>query len=275
MQEALESALAELVFGPELKPDDGVAVAAWLARHRISAEDERALREGELARLLVYRELVRGTLLEALQASIPRSLARLGTAFDVYFDRFLAERGPQTHYLRDVTTELLDFCEPLWRADPNVPDYLIDLARHEALHIEIAAAPPRAPSSADAALELDAALTFVEASRLVRYAYAVHRLPEAELDTTAPEHAETRLFVYRSPEHDVRYLELTPLAAEILERLMAGASLRAALLGATTSSGAPLDDALLSGSARLLADLSERGAIVGVAASPPGSAADG
>ena len=266
MQEALESALAALVFGPALDLRDAGAVEAWLARHRLAPEDARVLRDGELARLCVYRGLVRATLRDAIEASIPRSMARLGPLFDEYFDRFLEERGPQTHYVRDVTTELLAFCLPHFEKDARVPDYLSDLARHEALHIEIAATPPRAASPGSLALELDSGLVFVEASRVVRYRHAVHRLDDNPESTEIPEHRATALFVYRSPEHEVRYLELTPLAASILERLSIGGSLREAMLGAAAEHRAVLDEALLTGAASVLADLAERGAIVGVRA---------
>jgi len=265
MQEALETAMAELVLGPELDLDDALAVEAWLGRHGVSEDDAEVLRAGELRRLAVYRGLVRGTLREAVQASIPLSMQRLGPIFDEYFDRFLRERGPRTHYLRDVTTELLAFCAPLFEADPRVPDFLLDLARHEALHIEISAAPPRAPALPGAALDLDAGLEFIEAARVVHYRHAVHRLGPEDA-SSVPERADTHLFVYRSPEHEVRMLELTLLAAAILERLGAGASLRDALLDATRLHGASLDEALLTGTARVLADLADRGAILGVRA---------
>ena len=64
-------------------------------------------------------------------------MARLGPLFDEWFDRFLAERGPRSHYLRDVTTELLDFLAPLAESDPRFPPWALDLARHEALDIVV------------------------------------------------------------------------------------------------------------------------------------------
>jgi hypothetical protein len=36
MQEALESALAELTLGPEISAGDAASISAWLERHRIS-----------------------------------------------------------------------------------------------------------------------------------------------------------------------------------------------------------------------------------------------
>lgn len=262
MTPALEAALGELVLGPELDPSDEAAVRSWLARHSVEGPDAQSILEGELERLLVYRTLVRKTLRGALELSIPRSMARLGPLFDESFDRFLRERGPRSRYLRDVTGELLDFCAPLWRADPRVPSYITDLARHEALHIEIAST-PRAGAARAVELDLGASLAFVEASRVMHYQHAVHRLPDDVESREAPEPQPTDLFVYRAPDHEVRYLELTPLAARILERLLGGQALGECLSAAATELGIPLDDDVLTGTARLLADLSERGALLG------------
>ena len=263
MQEALESAFAELVLGERLNPDDPVAIDAWLTRHGVGPEDSAAIRDQEIRRLLVYRSLVQNGLREAVELAIPRTIARLGPLFDEYFARFLAERGPATHYLRDVTTELLDFCEALWAGDARVAPYLLELARLEALRIEIAAAPPRRATEPFTALELDAGFCFSEALRLLRCRHRIHELSESLDDRTLAALGPTLLLVYRSPDHMVRYLELTPLAAAIVERLLAGQSLKDSLVNAAQSLGSPLDDRVLSGTAALLSDLSERGVLLG------------
>jgi hypothetical protein len=190
-------------------------------------------------------------------------VARLGASFDETFAAFLAAKGPRTHYLRDVTGELLDYASELWQADPRVPRWAHDLARHEALRIEIGAMPVSPVTGERGELALDRALGFSEASRVVRYAYAVHRLPDDENDRSEPEEVPTALFVYRSPEHEVRYLELSPVAAAILERLRRGETLGGALQGACAELGVALGDAVLEGTARVLADLAERGALLG------------
>ena len=61
----------------------------------------------------------------------------------------------------------------------------------------------------------------------------------------------------------MRYLELTPLAAGILGELFAGASLRDAIERACRQRGIALDDSVIAGSARVLADLADRGALLG------------
>jgi hypothetical protein len=259
MQQALEGVFAELLLGP---PRTRSELKELTDRHGVAEADAAALAES-FERLLVYRELVRGNLREAMQLSIPRSMARLGALFDEYFDRFLSERAPRTHYLRDVTPELLDFCAPLWQRDSRVPAYLGDLAIHEALHIEVSALPALPRGHVAAPLVLERGVELGAALRLVRYSHAVHELPADEQDRSEPSRRDVALLVYRSPEHDVRYLELTPLAAGIIERLVAGRALGDSVREAAAAERAALTEAVLSGAAALLADLAERGVVWG------------
>jgi hypothetical protein len=203
---------------------------------------------------------------EAIELAMPRAVARLGALFDEYFGRFLGERGPKTHYLRDVTTEFLAWAAQELAGDARAPAYIWDLARHESLQIEVASEHALPKGVTPQPLELDRGVEFVPASRVVRYDFAVHKLSADESDRTEPERLPTALFVYRSPEHDVRYLELSPLAAAILERLHGDRqSLRAAVTGACAKLGVALGETVLSGAAQLLADLAERGALLGPA----------
>jgi hypothetical protein len=263
MQRALEAALAELVLGVELDANDPAAVAAWLARHQVAGADAEALKSGELGRMLVYRDLVRSTLRDAVELAVPRAMARLGALFDLYFAGFLAERGPRSHYLRDVTDEFIEHALPRLLLDERVPGYIPELLRFEALHIRVAAAPPLTAPREFTELELDAGLYFSESVRLERFEHAVHELSEDLDDRREPRRVATRLLIYRSPDHIVRYLELSPLAADILEPLLAGASLRESLISAGSRQNVELADSVLTGTAELLADLSQRGALLG------------
>jgi hypothetical protein len=263
LQPELERLFARLVASPEIDPSDPAAVSAFLDESELDDGDRRAL-STDFAKLWVYRQLVRGSLREALELSIPRSMARLGPLFDGYFERFLAEAGPRSPYLRDVTTEFLSFAGPLWKADERLPPWTLDLARHEALRIAVGAMPVSAPSpGAEEELALDRGVLFTEACALMRYDFAVHRLSDDEADRSAPSREPAMLFVYRSPEHEVRYLELSALAFAILQRLLEAAPLEAAIAGAASERGVALDQGVLEGTARLLADLAERGALLG------------
>lgn len=263
MQEPLERAMSDLCFGPEIDGRDEAAVRGWLDRNQVAPADADAIVRAGVERLFFYRKLVRENLWSAMESSIPRTMARLGSVFDDYFARFLSEQGPKTRYLRDVTRELLDFCETAWRSDPRVPSYIIDLARHEAAQIELGAMDTAGVSTEPGPLDLERGVGFIEAARLARYDFAVHRLSDDPSDRSLPAEEPTRLFIYRSPEHEVRYLELTPLAAEILGRLIAGLPLGASVRDASAAMGTELSQSVLEGTARLLFDLAERGALTG------------
>ncbi len=259
MPHRLEGLFADLVLGPAPSPE---SLRALSHKYAVDADDAAALDES-FERLAVYRELVRSNLREALQLSIPRCMARLGPLFDEYFDRFLSERGPRTHYLRDVTPELLAFCKPLWVADARVPSYLVELGLHESLHIEVSALPSLPRGHVPAPLLLERGVELCAALRLVCYRHAVHELPADEQDQSLPAEREVSLLVYRSPEHEVRYLELTPLARGIVQRLLLAATLGDAVQRAAADVGAALSEAVLAGAAQLLADLAERGIVRG------------
>jgi hypothetical protein len=273
MQEALESALAELTLGPEIAEGDAAGIAEWLARHRVAELDARALTR-DYGRLLVYRKLVRGNLADALRATMPRTLARLGSSFEPYFTEFLRVSPPVTRYLRDLAPQFLAFALERWSDDPSVPPYLCDLARHEALQVELAALLALPKDHVPAELALGQGVEFVDAVRLAHYSWAVHRLPEDESSRVLPEESAVSLLVYRSPEHDVRYLELGSFAQALLSCLLEERlSLQLALATAAERACLPLDDELLLRAARLLSDLAERGALLGK--STPRSLAEG
>lgn len=263
MQRALENALAELALGPEIQPNDADAISAWLARHELGEADASALRR-DFPRLLVYRRLVRGNLRGALQATIPRALSRLGERFELDLAELLRVAPPDTHVLRDFTPRFLGFALPRWGADPSVPAYLADLARHEALQVEVASLLALPKDHVVPELEIDQGVAFIDAVRLVHYEWAVHELSEDESDRTLPERRATSLLVYRSPEHEVRYLALGAFAAALLSGLISQQlALGVALRHAADQIRQPLADELLERAARLLAELAERGALLG------------
>jgi len=216
------------------------------------------------ARLGVYRSLVRGSIHSLLDKLLPRTLARLEGAGAVWIDRWLAEEGPRSRILRELIDEWVAWVSPRWRADPSVPDYLTDLVRHEAIEMATGAAPPPSPPAGmSPEFALDASLVCDPSARIARYDHAIHRLPE-ELDDRSPAPAEpTPLLVYRDPEHSVRFLHLTPLAAAISEPLLAGLTVKEALFKGTATLGIELDDEVLARVSRLLADFAKRGIILG------------
>ncbi len=236
---------------------------AFLAEGGLVAADLQRLTEASDKRLLLYRRLVRGGLTKAIAVELPRSAARLGEGFEAWVGRFIEEEAPRSHYLRDVAFEFLAWAAPRWAEDASVPSYLGDLARHELSTFEVGAAPPDGRGPTGAAMELDRPVRFHGAARLYHHAHAVHLLLGDEDARDVPERTPTTLLAYRDADHQVRYLALSPMAAAILARLLAGATLREGVVGGAAELGAPLDGAVLASTAALLDDLSTRGVVLG------------
>ena len=268
MQSLLEKVWADLTLGDGF--GEGTEHAErWLERQGLDPSDAHYLSRQGLERLLTYRRLVRGNLREALELSMPRVVARLGAIFDEYFARFLREQGPRSHYLRDVTPEFLEFCVPRWATDARVPAYTIELADHEALQLTLGSLEGRPKGHVESELDLEAQVEFIDACRIVHYEHAIHELSDDEADHTPPRRESTWLLVYRSPDHEVRYLKLTELAAAILLRLVElKETLRQALVVACAERGTPLGEEVLTQTAALLADLADRGVLLGKCAVP-------
>jgi hypothetical protein len=261
---ALERAIAEACLGPRAGSAIATDLPAFLDEHGVSPDDVRAAASAP-KRLAVYRSLVRNGLSAVVLRMLPRTRARMNAAcagrFDADFGRFVAEVGPRTHYLRDVPAELLSWAEPRWRSDAGVPAYLPDLASFELAHFAVSASEANAASHGNAEVALDRPIAFSRSTRLLRYAWAVHELDDEE-PTREPASRAVELLAYRDRHHAVCWLELSPLAALLVERLQADDALGPALASACAAMGtAP--QSVLPDVARLLADLGERGVILG------------
>jgi hypothetical protein len=264
--ERIQTIIADACFLVGSEADFTRDLRGFLERAGVPREDVDAICAAP-PRLSLYRRLVRNNLVGVTRRMMPRTRARLndlgGGAFDATFDAFLEARAPRTHYLRDVPSEFLAWAAPVWRARPELPSYAADLAAHEVVEFEVCAAPVAREPPALAEMALDRALVFAEAKQLMRYAHAVHELPGGEDDRAAPAARDVTLLVYRDEHHTARFLELSPLAGSILERLFSGEPLGAAIATACAARDEPMNDAVLEGAARVLADLGERGVLLG------------
>lgn len=266
MSERLHAMIASACFGKDATFDDDLE--AHLARHGVDAEDAEAILASP-RRLGLYRRLVRHNVTSVSETMLERTRARMEAiakgAFADTIAAFLDEAGPKTPHLRDVPAELLAFAAPRWRKDARLPEWLVDYATLELLDFTIGVAPRPLPPPALDEVTADRALVFADPRTLVRLAWAVHEI-DGEAGAASPERRDVAILVYRDAEHATRFLELTPLAGSILERLFDGATLADAMVDACRAHGCALDEAVLGGAARMLADLGERGVLLGARA---------
>ena len=241
---------------------------AFAAAHGLEGEDLDAVDAAGAERFLVYRSLVHNRMRNTITSFVERTAERVGMPrIRADFADWMHERAALSPYLRDVPAEFITWVSPRWLEDDAVPDYLVDLARHELLEYDIHNDHRGGESPTGLDLALDKPLRFDGAARLMQYDYAVHKLSADLDDREVPEQASTRLLVYRDARGGVRYLELTPLAYAVLEQLMKRKQpVAEGLRAACDALGQPLADAHLATSATLLADLAERGVLLGAEA---------
>lgn len=254
--ERLQHAFKRACFSVEPKFDDDLR--GFLAASGVANEDVEAILAAP-RRLGLYRKLIRDNIVGVIEAMLPKTQGRMNAvvpaSFESSIDAFLEHEGPRTAHLRDVPSEFLAFAAPRWKKDKRLPPWLSDHAELELVDFVIGVAPRPAPPPPLADVSADLPLVFADPHKLVRLGWAVH---EDVIDERA-----VNLLVYRDAEHRTRFLDLTPLAGLILERLLAGDALGPAMVSACQTMGCALDQAVLEGAARLLADLGDRGVLLG------------
>ncbi|HEV3192038.1 MAG TPA: hypothetical protein VGY54_16115 [Polyangiaceae bacterium] len=261
---ALARALADACLGELNGRAVGDDLRSFLARHGVASDDIEAAIAAPRG-LAVYRSLVQNGLMSVVGRLMPRTRARMNRACDGRFDvdmaRFLNEASPRTHYLRDVPSELFAWAQPRWRVDAAVPPYLVDLAAQELACFAIATSEATTGPITLDEIALDRSFSFAPSMQLADYSWAVHELGAEDNDAIdIPAHREVHLLGFRDSSHTVCWFELTPLAASIVERLAAGDSLGAGIAAACRGRNAQADTAEV---AQLLADLSDRGVLLG------------
>ncbi|MCH9687458.1 MAG: putative DNA-binding domain-containing protein [Deltaproteobacteria bacterium] len=263
--EAPTAALNAIIRGSTAPAAIKEDLAGFLRAQGVDGADLDAMVAVGAERMLVYRSLVHNRMRNAARDYIPRTVARLGRArFIADFTAFMDEQGARSHYLRDVPAEIVEFFVARWQADPDVPGYIPDLARHELLDADVRNDWRGGEAETGLPLALDRPLRFDGATRLVNYGHPVHTLPRELDDRTVPPAEPTPLLVYRDEQHRPRYLALTTFAAAVLHELIDnGLPVQGALVAAAQALGESLDDDKLGSAALLFADLAERGVCLG------------
>jgi uncharacterized protein len=216
----------------------------------------------------VYRRMVRSRFVENVEHGFERLRAIVGEEpFREIIACFLAESPPRSHYLRDVPGEFLHFFEHhrerLMRAYA-LPAYALDLARYEWAELETAYSHEEASALEVGSLVMDRTPVLTPAHRLVDVAYPVHRMGTSAYDASM-QPAPFSLCLYRDPKtHEVAVLELTPVTAAMLCAMESRTStLTEVVRNAAATVGVTVDVAFVDALSTLLADLTERGVLLG------------
>jgi hypothetical protein len=215
-----------------------------------------------------YRRMVRARFSETIDHCYARLVELLGKErFHGLVDRFFAEAPPRSLYLRDVPGEFLAFAEARLDAlasSAPLPPFFLDLARLEWAELDTAYTFEESRAAEVVPFDMNLPAVLSPAHRVLRLTYPVHRAADpgalAELSRSP-----IALCLYREPTtHDVRTLELNPVAAALVEAMgRADRPLTELVRDVAAREGATIDVAFVDAFSALMADFSERGLLLG------------
>jgi hypothetical protein len=226
----------------------------------------------EARRMKIYTELLYNNIESFLLACFPVMRQVLGSRKWAKLVRaFYSTHRSHTPYFRQIPDEFVQFLQNEWTPPEGYPPYLLALAHYEWIELVLSVSNRDVDGAFVAGgdlLEGVPVLNPVLAN--LRYDWPVHRIaPRRKIHP-----AETHLLVFRDPADQVQFSEINAFTARLLALLEPGTrSGRAALETITAESRHPYPGLILQAGGALLADLRDRGAILG--ALRPGNGSQG
>jgi hypothetical protein len=262
----IQAVFGQIIRDPALRDRVAAEPDATLQALGLAQVDRVGMLGAGVERLLAYHEMVHDRVQQTVRTFIGPAAPLLGDArlrHDI--DGWIASPGPKSPYLRELPAEFLAWVRPRWDDDAALPPWLGELAAHQVMIRAIRNDPRPIGHARDSKLELDRPIVCNGTTRVLRYRWAVHRLGRQVAASDAVEHMPEGHAVigYRDSGGVPRFVDSKPRSAHMLERLLAGQSLRDALLGACAAMAEQLDDEILSITAVTLADLVDRGVLLG------------
>lgn len=158
----------------------------------------------------VYEELVFNNMKGFLDQCFPVCQSIVGEkAWADYSTAFFAHWSCASPYFRDIPQDFVAFAQA-HAQQLELPEWLPELAHYEWVELAVDTAP-------DVALDYGAqGMAVAPSLRLLSYAWPVQTIaPHAIPEQPSP----TFLLVYRDAAFDVRFVQLTPVSARLLELL--------------------------------------------------------
>ncbi|MGZ8915265.1 MAG: HvfC family RiPP maturation protein [Methylobacter sp.] len=168
-------------------------------------------------RMAMYRELFFNNIDSFLSANFPvlRTLLNDRQWFELGQD-FYARHASQSPHFSQIPEEFLDYLQNERDTSADLP-FMLELAHYEWVEMALSISKETVPANRQNLDDL-----YSQRIRLsplawpLAYQYPVHKISPAFLPEMAPEQA-TFLVVYRNPDDEVNFIEITPITYRLLE----------------------------------------------------------
>ncbi|MFI3157715.1 MAG: putative DNA-binding domain-containing protein [Methylococcaceae bacterium] len=211
-------------------------------------------------RMAMYRELFFNNIDSFLSANFPVLKAILNDRqwFELGQD-FFAKHASQSPHFSEIPEEFLDYLQNE-RDSSNDFGFMLELAHYEwvemALSISKETAPANHPNPDNLLCQR---IRLSPLAWPLVYQYPVHKISPAFLPETAPDLA-TFLVVYRNPDDEVNFIEITPITYRLLEIIQEHEDMAAidCLKQVAEESNHPNPELIVSGGLQILKELAEK-----------------
>ena len=213
-------------------------------------------------RMRVYTQIVFNNLESSVSTCFPICRKMLGVrAWKRLIRGFFAEHQSRSPLFRQIPEEFLHYLQTV----PDLPPYLYSLAHYEWIELAISVMDAEVDQSEIDVAEdlLDRQPILAPALALLSYDYPVHQISPRNRPAS-PLAQPVHLLVFRDREDVVRFVELNPVTARLLQTLKAGTlTCRQALNQIAEELKSPNPEAITNFGMGVLAELKQQGAILG------------
>jgi hypothetical protein len=220
----------------------------------------------EARRMKVYTELLFNNVEGALLACFPVLRQVLGVRkWNRLAREFFAIHRCHTPYFRQIPDEFIEFLQAEWSHAADYPGFVLELAHYEWIELALAISDQETgPAGLDAQPDwLGRRPQCNPVMALLSYAYPVQRISARYQPAVAPGQP-TQLLVLRDPSDQIRFIELNPVTARLLDLLTPGElSGQAALLQLAAEMQHPDPATLVCFGSDILRDLHAQHALTG------------
>ena len=211
-------------------------------------------------RMAMYRELFFNNIDSFLSVNFPvlRTILNDRQWFELGQD-FFARHVSQAPYFSQIPEEFLDYLQNERDSSADF-GFMLELAHYEWVEMALSIAKETVPANHQNLDDLkNQRIRLSPLAWPLAYQYPVQKISPAFLPETAPEPA-TFLVVYRNPEDEVNFIEITPITYRLLQIIQEheGALAAECLKQVAEESKHPNPDMIMAGGLQILKELAEK-----------------
>lgn len=211
-------------------------------------------------RMAMYRELFFNNIDSFLSANFPVLRAILDDRqwFELGQD-FFAEHASRTPHFSQIPEEFLDYLQNERNSSGDFP-FMLELVHYEWVEMALTIAKETVPANRHSLDDLQSRrIRLSPLAWPLAYQYPVQKISPDYLPEAPPELA-TFLIVYRNPDDEVNFIEITPITYRLLEIIQEHEQVLAAdcLRQVAEESKHPNPDMIIAGGLQILKELAQK-----------------